>query len=112
MAQDGSGTASALTVRILAAQVVPRPDGGMMQKKMAKMDMKMELMLKYRRKKDERFKSGEKWHANGYVEGSCKGRNEHEIILRRKDEKKGRHQAKANGYVKKSAKGRNGNGSF
>jgi hypothetical protein len=26
MAQDGSGTASALTVRILAAQVVPRPD--------------------------------------------------------------------------------------
>jgi hypothetical protein len=45
MAQDGSGTASAFfgSGKILAAQVVPRPDKiGMMQK--TKMDMKMGLM--------------------------------------------------------------------
>jgi hypothetical protein len=43
--QDGSGTASAFgSGKILAAQVVPRPDKIGMMQKMAKMDMKMGLM--------------------------------------------------------------------
>ncbi|MEZ7505246.1 multicopper oxidase domain-containing protein [Flavobacterium sp. Arc2] len=58
-AQDGSGTASAFlgSGKILAAPVVPRPDKIGMMQKMAKMDMKMGAhALKYRPKKDERFK--------------------------------------------------------
>lgn len=58
-AQDGSGTASAFLGRgeILAAPVVPRPDKIGMMQKMAKMDMKMGAhAIKYRPKKDERFK--------------------------------------------------------
>jgi hypothetical protein len=54
MAQDGSGTASAFlgSGKILAAQVVPRPDKIGMMQKMAKMDMKMGAhALKYRPKK-------------------------------------------------------------
>ncbi|PKH66367.1 copper oxidase [Flavobacterium sp. ALD4] len=58
-AQDGSGTASAFlgSGKTLAAQVVPRPDKIGMMQKMAKMDMKMGAhAIKYRPKKDERFK--------------------------------------------------------
>ena len=58
-AQDGSGTASAFlgSGKILAAPVVPRPDKIGMMQKMAKMDMKMGAhAIKYRPKKDERFK--------------------------------------------------------
>jgi hypothetical protein len=74
MAQDGSGTASAFLGSILAAQVVPRPDKIGMMQKMAKMDMKMGAhALNIVRKKDERFKIKERvWHANGYVQGSCR----------------------------------------
>jgi CopA family copper-resistance protein len=64
MAQDGSGTASAFlgSGKILAAQVVPRPDKIGMMQKMAKMDMKMGAhALKYRPKKDERFKIKEEY---------------------------------------------------
>ncbi|MEZ7497503.1 multicopper oxidase domain-containing protein [Flavobacterium sp. Arc3] len=63
-AQDGSGTASAFlgTGKILAAPVVPRPDKIGMMQKMAKMDMKMGAhALKYRPKKDERFKIKEEY---------------------------------------------------
>ncbi|WP_339918887.1 multicopper oxidase domain-containing protein [uncultured Flavobacterium sp.] len=58
-AQDGSGTASAFlgSGKTLAAPVVPRPDKIGMMQKMAKMDMKMGAhAIKYRPKKDERFK--------------------------------------------------------
>ena len=64
MAQDGSGTASAFlgSGKILAAQVVPRPDKIGMMQKMAKMDMKMGAhAIKYRPKKDERFKIKEEY---------------------------------------------------
>jgi hypothetical protein len=48
--------------KILAAQVVPRPDKIGMMQKMAKMDMKMGAhALKYRPKKDERFKIKEEY---------------------------------------------------
>ena len=63
-AQDGSGTASAFlgSGKILAAQVVPRPDKIGMMQKMAKMDMKMGAhAIKYRPKKDERFKIKEEY---------------------------------------------------
>jgi len=59
MAQDGSGTASAFlgNGRILPAPTIPRPDKIGMMQKMAKMDMKMGAhALKFRPKKDERFK--------------------------------------------------------
>jgi hypothetical protein len=58
-AQDGSGTASAFlgSGKIIAAADVPRPDKISMMQKMAEMDMKMGAhALKYRPKKDERFK--------------------------------------------------------
>jgi hypothetical protein len=58
-AQDGSGTASAFlgSGEILAAPDVSRPDKIGMMQKMAAMDMKMGAhALKYRPKKDERFK--------------------------------------------------------
>jgi hypothetical protein len=63
-AQDGSGTASAFlgSGKILAAQDVLRPDKIGMMQKMAKMDMKMGAhALKYRPKKDERFKIKEEY---------------------------------------------------
>lgn len=58
-AQDGSGTASAFLGKgeVLAAEIVERPDKIGMMQKMAKMDMKMGAhALKFRPKKDERFK--------------------------------------------------------
>jgi len=64
MAQDGSGTASVFlgSGKILAAQVVPKPDKIGMMKMMAKMNMKMGAhSIKYRPKKDERFKMKEEY---------------------------------------------------
>ncbi len=58
-AQDGSGTASAFigSGKILKAPSIPKPDKIAMMKKMAKMDMKMGAhALKFRPKKDERYK--------------------------------------------------------
>jgi FtsP/CotA-like multicopper oxidase with cupredoxin domain len=58
-AQDGSGTASAYlgNGKTLKAASIPKPDKIEMMKKMAKMDMKMGAhALKFRPKKDERFK--------------------------------------------------------
>ena len=58
-AQDGSGTASAFLAKgeVLKAPDVMKPDKIGMMKKMAKMDMKMGAhALKFRPKKDERFK--------------------------------------------------------
>ena len=63
-AQDGSGTASAFlgTGDVLPAEIVPRPDKIGMMQKMAKMDMKMGAhALKYRPKKDERYKMKEEY---------------------------------------------------
>jgi hypothetical protein len=61
MAQDGSRLRLLGSGKILAAQVVPRPDKiGMI--KMAKMDMKMGAhALNIVRKKDERFKIKEEY---------------------------------------------------
>src|SRR5680860_1015880 len=59
MAQDGSGSTTAYIGKgpILAAEKVPKPDKIKMMQQMAKMDMKMGAhALKYRPKKDERFK--------------------------------------------------------
>ena len=58
-AQDGSGTASAFigNGKVLKAPSIPKPDKIAMMKKMAKMDMKMGAhALKFRPKKDERYK--------------------------------------------------------
>tara|TARA_R110000868_G_C10930810_1_gene766373 strand:- start:176 stop:2674 length:2499 start_codon:yes stop_codon:yes gene_type:complete len=63
-AQDGSGTASAFlgNGNMLPAPIVPRPDKIGMMQKMAKMDMKMGAhALKYRPKKDERYKMKEEY---------------------------------------------------
>ncbi|WKD85253.1 Copper resistance protein A [Polaribacter huanghezhanensis] len=63
-AQDGSGTASAFlgTGKVLKAQDIPKPDKIGMMMKMAKMDMKMGApALKYRPKKDERYKMKAKY---------------------------------------------------
>ncbi len=63
-AQDGSGTASAFLGKgkILEAESIPRPDKIGMMKKMAKMDMKMgAYALKFRPKKDERYKMKEEF---------------------------------------------------
>ena len=59
MAQDGSGTTTAYfgKGKVLPAMVVPKPDKIKMMKAMAKMDMKMGApALKYRPKKDNRYK--------------------------------------------------------
>ncbi len=64
MAQDGSGTTTAYfgNGKILSAEVVPKPDKIEMMKEMAKMDMKMGApALKFRPKKDERYKMKEKY---------------------------------------------------
>ncbi len=58
-AQDGYGTASAFigNGKVLKAPSIPKPDKIAMMKKMAKMDMKMGAhALKFRPKKDERYK--------------------------------------------------------
>ncbi|MGY8915463.1 MAG: multicopper oxidase domain-containing protein, partial [Flavobacteriales bacterium] len=58
-AQDGSGTASAFLGKgeVLPAEIVQRPDKIGMMQKMAKMNMKMGAhALKFRPKKDDRFK--------------------------------------------------------
>jgi len=63
-AQDGSGTATAFLGKgkVLPAKIVKRPDKIGMMQKMAKMDMKMGAhALKYRPKKDERFKMKEEY---------------------------------------------------
>ncbi len=63
-AQDGSGTASAFLGKgeVLPAEIVQRPDKIGMMQKMAKMDMKMGAhALKYRPKKDERYKMKEEY---------------------------------------------------
>lgn len=63
-AQDGSGTASAFigNGKVLPAMTIPRPDKIGMMQKMAKMDMKMGAhALKFRPKKDERFKMKEEY---------------------------------------------------
>jgi len=63
-AQDGSGIASAFLGKgeVLPAEIVPRPDKIGMMQKMAKMDMKMGAhALKYRPKKDERYKMKEEY---------------------------------------------------
>lgn len=63
-AQDGSGTASAFLGKgeVLPAEIVQRPDKIGMMQKMAKMDMKMGAhALKFRPKKDERFKMKEEY---------------------------------------------------
>ena len=63
-AQDGSGTASAFLGKgeVLPAHFIPRPDKIGMMQKMAKMDMKMGAhALKFRPRKDERFKMKEEY---------------------------------------------------
>ena len=63
-AQDGSGTASAFLGKgeVLPADLIPRPDKIGMMQKMAKMDMKMGAhALKFRPRKDERFKMKEEY---------------------------------------------------
>ncbi|MCJ7465830.1 MAG: multicopper oxidase domain-containing protein, partial [Maribacter sp.] len=63
-AQDGSGTASAFLGKgeVLPAEIVQRPDKIGMMQKMAKMYMKMGAhALKFRPKKDERFKMKEEY---------------------------------------------------
>jgi hypothetical protein len=63
-AQDGSGTASAFLGKgeVMPAEIVQRPDKIGMMQKMAKMDMKMGAhALKYRPKKDERYKMKEEY---------------------------------------------------
>jgi hypothetical protein len=74
-AQDGSGTASAFigNGKILKAKDIPKPDKIGMMKKMAKMDMKMGAhAIKYRPKKDERYKMKEEY---GMKMGKMKGMN-------------------------------------
>ena len=72
-AQDGSGTASAFLGKgeVLPAENVHRPDKIGMMMKMAKMDMKMGAhALKYRPKKDERFKMKDEYGMQmGKMEG-------------------------------------------
>ena len=63
-AQDGSGIASAFLGKgkIIPALEVPRPDKIGMMQKMAKMDMKMGAhAMKFRPKKDERYKMKEEY---------------------------------------------------
>lgn len=64
MAQDGSGVSTAYlgNGEILPAEILPRPDKIKMMQDMAKMDMKMGApALKFRPKKDERYKMKEKY---------------------------------------------------
>ncbi|MCB0507483.1 MAG: multicopper oxidase domain-containing protein [Bacteroidetes bacterium] len=64
MAQDGSGTTTAYfgKGKVLPAEIVPKPDKIEMMQKMAKMDMKMGApALKYRPKKDDRYKMEKKY---------------------------------------------------
>lgn len=64
MAQDGSGTTTAYfgKGKVLPAMVLPRPDKIEMMQEMVKMDMKMGApALKYRPKKDERYKMEKKY---------------------------------------------------
>jgi len=64
MAQDGSGTATALigNGKVLPAEVIPKPDKIKMMQQMAKMDMKMGAhALKFQPKKDERFEMKEEY---------------------------------------------------
>ncbi|WP_445747844.1 multicopper oxidase domain-containing protein [Polaribacter sp.] len=72
-AQDGSGTASAFlgTGKVLKAEDIPKPDKIEMMKKIAKMDMKMGAhAIKYRPKKDERYKMKEEYGMKmGKMEG-------------------------------------------
>ncbi|WP_256867459.1 multicopper oxidase domain-containing protein [Winogradskyella forsetii] len=72
-AQDGSGTASAFLGKgeVLPAEIVERPDKIGMMQKMAKMNMKMGApALKYRPKKDERYKTKEEYGMQmGKMEG-------------------------------------------
>jgi CopA family copper-resistance protein len=72
-AQDGSGTASAFlgTGKVLKAEDIPKPDKFEMMKKIAKMDMKMGAhAIKYRPKKDERYKMKEEYGMKmGKMEG-------------------------------------------
>jgi hypothetical protein len=97
--------------KILAAQVVPRPDKIGMMQKMAKMDMKRAHALKYRPKKDERFKIKEEYgmQMDMSKDPAMKGMdmNHSKMEGMEKDD-----IAEANGYAQGSCKGRNGNGSF
>uniref|UniRef100_UPI0040495AF1 multicopper oxidase domain-containing protein n=1 Tax=Gelidibacter sp. TaxID=2018083 RepID=UPI0040495AF1 len=72
-AQDGSETASAFlgTGKVLKAEDIPKPDKIEMMKKIAKMDMKMGAhAIKYRPKKDERYKMKEEYGMKmGKMEG-------------------------------------------
>ncbi len=73
-AQDGSGTASAFlgNGKILKAPDIKKPDKIGMMMKMAKMDMKMGApALKFRPKKDERYKMMKKYGMQ--MEGDIKG---------------------------------------
>ena len=78
-AQDGSGTASAFLGKgkVLPAEIVQRPDKIGMMQIMAKMDMKMGAhALKFRPKKDERFKMKEEY---GMRMGDMHGKNKGEM---------------------------------
>ncbi|WP_369049369.1 multicopper oxidase domain-containing protein [Tenacibaculum sp. UWU-22] len=64
MAQDGSGTTTTYfgKGKVIPAEIVPKPNKIEMMKKMAKMDMKMGApALKYRPKKDDRYKMEKKY---------------------------------------------------
>lgn len=78
-AQDGSGTASAFLGKgkVLPAELVRRPDKIGMMQKMAKMDMKMGAhALKFRPKRDERFKMKEEY---GMQMDDMKGKNSEDM---------------------------------
>eukprot|EP01089_Gocevia_fonbrunei_P021453 TRINITY_DN8354_c0_g2_i1.p1 TRINITY_DN8354_c0_g2~~TRINITY_DN8354_c0_g2_i1.p1 ORF type:complete len:602 (-),score=94.08 TRINITY_DN8354_c0_g2_i1:175-1980(-) len=92
-AQDGSGTATAFLGKgkVLPAEIVKRPDKIGMMQKMAKMDMKMGAhALKYRPKKDERFKMKEEY---GMQMGDMQGMKSGDMDgMQMKDEKMNMHK--------------------